>query len=92
VNDFHDKVQDLHDFIAEQLKDVGEKVGKPGWFYHDLPRMQPVLLEDLKCTVGNTNLHWLTKVEYVSQGTVRGQVLVHPDKVDAFKEWLKKLQ
>jgi hypothetical protein len=54
--------------------------GKEDWSYRDLPKVREDFFAELLALIGEENIHWLTRAQYVHDGEVfkRGQMFVSP--------------
>lgn len=71
------------DKIAEEY--FQDFYNKPGWVYHDLPRMSPEFFDQFVEIVGQENLLWITFADYGT--SKRGQVMISPEGMQNLKEY-----
>ena len=83
--------------IWQAEQDAMQKMtNKPGWRYHDLPRLSYEAFNKFIELAGEGNLHWITFALYPAKGempaTKRGQVMISPDGLERLADHLKETQ
>jgi hypothetical protein len=77
--------QNIMALLKEAQQELAASLGKPGWTYHDLPRMSPEYVKQFFDLSGEENIQLITWADYGN--TQRGQVLISPQGMKNLRKY-----